>query len=126
MSSFRTAVPMTAEGPRKGESSTKTMRNGLHTQPALSVRGSSRRIMALRFRPAHISVINRRECLSVVIGTSVRNVFPFAFPDHYRCGEGFVKDSRCRASRVLDKPLSTPQTFHLSKRKEKQTRYPRG
>jgi hypothetical protein len=29
-------------------------------QPALLVRASSRRIMSLRFRPAHISVINRR------------------------------------------------------------------
>jgi hypothetical protein len=33
------------------------------TQPASSVRGSSRRIMTMRFRPADIRVINRRICL---------------------------------------------------------------
>ncbi len=66
---------MTAEGPRKGEPSTKTMRYGLRIQPAPLVRGSSRRIMSLRFRPAHISVINRRACYSVVIGTPVRKFF---------------------------------------------------
>jgi len=53
---------MTAEGPRKGEPSRKTMRYGRKVQPALLVRGSSRRIMFLRFRPAYISVINRRAC----------------------------------------------------------------
>jgi hypothetical protein len=31
------------------------------TQPASSVRGSSRRIMTMRFRPADIRVINRRK-----------------------------------------------------------------
>ena len=31
------------------------------TQPAFSVRGSSRRIMTMRFRPADIRVINRRK-----------------------------------------------------------------
>jgi hypothetical protein len=38
----------------------RSMRYGLRTQPALLVRGSSRRIMTLRFRPAYIRVINRR------------------------------------------------------------------
>jgi hypothetical protein len=80
-----TAVPMTAEGPRKGEPSTKTVRYGLRIQPAKSVRGSSRRIMFLRFRPAYISMINRRASFSAVIGSAVqaatsrptsRNVFP--------------------------------------------------
>ena len=75
MTCFRTAVSMTAEGPRKGEPSTKTMRYGLRIQPAPLVRGSSRRIMSLRFRPAHISVINRRDCYSVVIGIPVRKFF---------------------------------------------------
>jgi hypothetical protein len=34
---------------------------GLQTEPALLVRGSSRRITIMRFRPANIRVINRRE-----------------------------------------------------------------
>jgi len=36
------------------------VRYGLMTQSASSVRGSSRRIMTMRFRPADIRVINRR------------------------------------------------------------------
>jgi hypothetical protein len=40
------------------------VRHGVLTQPAFSVRGSSRRIMTMRFRPADIRVINRRICLS--------------------------------------------------------------
>ena len=39
------------------------MRYGLRTQPASLVRGSSRRITIVRFRPADIRVINRRICL---------------------------------------------------------------
>jgi len=42
---FWTAEPMTAQGPRKGESSSRSMRKGFRTQPARSVRGSSRRIL---------------------------------------------------------------------------------
>ena len=34
---------------------------GLRTEPAPIVRGSSRRITIMRFRPANIRVINRRE-----------------------------------------------------------------
>ena|SRR5215470_5646551 len=41
-----------------------SMRSGLRTQPAPLVRGSSRRITIVRFRPADIRVINRRICLS--------------------------------------------------------------
>jgi hypothetical protein len=70
--SYRTAALMTVEGPRKGEPSTRTMRHGLRTQPALSVRGSSRRIMSMRFRPAHISVINRRASTEAVISSAVQ------------------------------------------------------
>ncbi len=55
-----TAAPMTAWGTREGEPSPSSMRNGLGPQPARLVRGSSRRIMAMRFRPANIRVINRR------------------------------------------------------------------
>ncbi len=74
MKYYWTAAPMTAEGPRKGEPSRKTVRNGLRTQPANSVRGSSRRIMSMRFRPAHISVINRRASHWAVIGPAVQNL----------------------------------------------------
>jgi hypothetical protein len=95
---------MTAEGPRKGEPSTRIVRNGLRTQPANSVRGSSRRIMAMRFRPANISVINRRASSWAVIGPAVqkessrptsRNMFPLRRPSKvYRVPE------RCSQSRV--------------------------
>jgi hypothetical protein len=67
---------MAVEGPRKGESSTRIMRYGLRTQPAPLVRGSSRRIMSMRFRPANISVINRRASYWAVIGPAVQNPNP--------------------------------------------------
>jgi hypothetical protein len=63
---------MTAQGPRKGEPSLPSMRNGLRPQPARLVRGSSRRIMSMRFRPANIRVINRRDSYSAVIGSAVQ------------------------------------------------------
>jgi hypothetical protein len=66
------AEPTTVQGPRKGESSRFSMRNGLRPQPARLVRGSSRRIMSMRFRPAHIRVINRRASSSTVIGSAVQ------------------------------------------------------
>jgi len=66
-----TAEPMAVQGPRKGESSNDSMRNGFRTQPARLVRGSSRRIMTMRFRPANIRVINRRVCCWAVIGPAV-------------------------------------------------------
>jgi hypothetical protein len=68
-----TAEPVAAEGPRKGEPSSPSMRYGLRTQPAHSVRGSSRRIMTMRFRPANIRVINRRVCACAAIGPAVQN-----------------------------------------------------
>jgi hypothetical protein len=68
---YGTAEPMTAQGPRKGEPSSRSMRNGFRTQPARLVRGSSRRIMTMRFRPANIRVINRRVCCWAVIGPAV-------------------------------------------------------
>jgi hypothetical protein len=70
--SFRTAQPMTAQGTRKGESSSTSVRNGLRLQPAYSVRGSSRRIMSMRFRPANIRVINRPVSCWAVIRYAVR------------------------------------------------------
>ena len=66
-----TAEPMAVQGPRKGESSYDSMRYGFRTQPARLVRGSSRRIMTMRFRPANIRVINRRVCSWAVIGPAV-------------------------------------------------------
>jgi hypothetical protein len=68
---FWTAAPMTAQDPRKGEPSSASMRNGFRTQPARLVRGSSRRIMSLRFRPAYIRVINRRARSCAVICPAV-------------------------------------------------------
>jgi len=43
----------------------RSVRYGPQTQPAFSVRGSSRRIMTMRFRPADIRLINRRKLLLV-------------------------------------------------------------
>jgi hypothetical protein len=63
---FWTAAPMTVQGPRKGEPSLRSMRYGLRLQPAHLVRGSSRRIMSMRFRPANIRVINRRVSSSLL------------------------------------------------------------
>jgi hypothetical protein len=57
---LRTTEPVAAQGTREGEPSSCFMRNGLRPQPARLVRGSSRRIMTMRFRPANIRVINRR------------------------------------------------------------------
>jgi len=67
---------MAVQGPRKGESSNDSMRYGFRTQPARLVRGSSRRIMTMRFRPANIRVINRRVCSWAVIGPAVQNGEP--------------------------------------------------
>jgi hypothetical protein len=80
---------MTTQGPRKGEPSSRSMRYGFRTQPARLVRGSSRRIMTMRFRPANIRVINRRVCCWAVIGPAVPKSqrgtkptvsFPFGIP----------------------------------------------
>ena len=38
---------------------------GFRTEPAMLVRGSSRRITIMRFRPANIRVINRRRSSSI-------------------------------------------------------------
>jgi len=69
---YWTAALMIAEGPRKGEPSTRIMRNGLRAQPAPLVRGSSRRIMSMRYRPANISVINRRASAEAVISPAAQ------------------------------------------------------
>jgi len=80
---------MAVQGPREGEPSSASMRYGFRTQPARLVRGSSRRIMTMRFRPANIRVINRRVCSWAVIGPAVPKTqrgtkptvsFPFGIP----------------------------------------------
>ena len=50
------------------------MRYGLRAQSAPLVRASSRRIMSMRFRPAYISLINRRARSSAVTGAAVGNL----------------------------------------------------
>ena len=50
-----------SRGTRNGESSTHSYAAGLRARPAPLVRGSSRRITIMRFRPANIRVINRRD-----------------------------------------------------------------
>src|SRR5215831_7341295 len=60
---------MTAPGPTKRRILLLSMR----TLPARLVRGSSRRIMSLRFRPANIRVINRRARHWAVVGPAVQN-----------------------------------------------------
>ena len=51
---------MTADGHTKRRILLRSMRYDLRAQSAPLVRGSSRRIMTVRFRPAYIRVINRR------------------------------------------------------------------
>jgi hypothetical protein len=70
---YWTAEPVAAQGPRKGEPFLRSVRHRLRPKPAYSVRGSSRRIMTMRFRPANIRVINRRVCSWAVIRSAVPN-----------------------------------------------------
>jgi hypothetical protein len=67
----RTAAPMAAQGGTKRRILLRSVRNGFRTQPAYSVRGSSRRIMTMRFRPANIRVINRRVGYRAATGPAV-------------------------------------------------------
>jgi len=81
----------------------KTMRYGLRTQPAPLVRGSSRRIMSMRFRPANISVINRRASSEAVIGPAVQNPLKAHQRDHVPAPppvEAVSMPERCSPSRV--------------------------
>ena len=79
------------------------MRYGFQTQPATSVRGSSRRIMFMRFRPAHISVINRRASSEAVMGPAVQNLLKAHQQEHVPAPppvEAFPMPERCSSSRV--------------------------
>jgi len=81
----------------------KTMRYGLRTQPAPLVRDSSRRIMSMRFRPANISVINRRASSEAVIGPAVQNPLKAHQRDHVPAPppvEAVSMPERCSPSRV--------------------------
>jgi len=49
-----------SRGAHEQENPRRPYAAGLRTQPALVVRGSSRRITIMRLRPANIRVINRR------------------------------------------------------------------
>ena len=111
---------MTAQGPRKGEPSLPSMRNGLRPQPARLVRGSSRRIMSMRFRPANIRVINRRDSYSAVIGSAVqtRNAqsSPTGTCSRYaarrrlsECQNGARKARVCSAAPKAGAPLPAPR-----------------
>ena len=63
----RRAALMTADGHTKRRILLTSMRYDPRVQPAPLVRGSSRRIMTLRFRPAYIRLINRRDSSTTVI-----------------------------------------------------------
>ena len=67
-----TAAPVAAEGPSKRRTLLTFYAARPKAQPAQLVRGSSRRIMTMRFRPANIRVINRRVCCWAVIGPAVQ------------------------------------------------------
>ena len=58
---------MTVDGHTKRRILLRSMRYDLCVQPAPLVRGSSPRIMTLRFRPAYIRLINRRDSSTTVI-----------------------------------------------------------
>jgi hypothetical protein len=78
------------------------MRYGLRTQPAPLVRASSRRIMSMRFRPANISVINRRASSEAVIGPAVPNPVQAHQQDHVPAPppEAVSMPERCSPSSV--------------------------
>jgi hypothetical protein len=63
----RRAALMTVHGQSKRRILLRSMRYDLRVQSAPLVRGSSRRIMTLRFRPAYIRLINRRDSSNTVI-----------------------------------------------------------
>jgi hypothetical protein len=60
LSFVRKAVPVAVEAFSIRRTLRPFMRQALRAQSAFLVRGSSRRIMSMRFRPANIRVINRR------------------------------------------------------------------
>ena len=103
---FWTAEPMTAQGPTKRRILLIFYAERFLAQPARLVRGSSRRIMSMRFRPANIRVIHRRVCSSAVIGSAVQNktcskptsgnVFPLRRPSTVLPCQNGAQQSRIR------------------------------
>jgi len=93
---------------------------GFRARPALLVRGSSRRITIMRFRPANIRVINRRVCSWAVVGPAVPNetrskltsgnVFPLRRPSTFRWMPEWCSQSRVRyAAPKTGAPLTAPR-----------------
>jgi len=68
---MRPAVQVTEREDTERRILLTSVRYGFATQPASSVRGSSRRIMTMRFRPADIRLINRRK-LPLVPSSALR------------------------------------------------------
>ena len=86
----------------------RSMRYGLRTQPALLVRGSSRRIMTLRFRPAYIRVINRRYLSTAATCSAFQKKTGWTFLCRERSSpenNQFKNPSNLRLYRQLDKSL---------------------
>ena len=87
------------------EAGTLPPRRRIEGGVAQLVRGSSRRIMSMRFRPANIRVINRRVCSSAVIGPAVRTTNAQGSPAG-TCSRSAARRScpavpeRCSTSRV--------------------------
>jgi hypothetical protein len=69
---FLDSTAGTSVGPTKRRILLSFMRYRLRSQPARLVRGSSRRIMAMRSQPANIRVINRRASSSAGTGSAIQ------------------------------------------------------
>ena len=87
-----TGVPMPAAPVTEREDTERRIlltfvRHGFPTQPASSVRGSSRRIMTMRFRPADIRVINRRK-MPLVPSPALRLLAPDQASEGVENGNG--------------------------------------
>ena len=86
---------MAAGGHTKRRILLTSMRYSLRAQSAPLVRGSSRRIMTLRFRPAHIRVINRRFSSTAAICSAFQNRkgWPFLNPGRGQPGNSYQQPS---------------------------------
>ena len=122
MSSFPDSSVDDGRGPTKRRTlDKKTMRYGLRIQPApASPRKRLRRIMSLRFRPAHISsnVINRRDYTRLLSALPSSEVFPFALDVQYTWrGEVCQGFTLSRFARRRQTSPSPPLSAHQSERK---------
>src|SRR3954470_22217313 len=84
------AAPVAGEGLTARRTLLTFMRYGLAPELASLVRGSSRRITIVRFRPADIRVINRRTCSSLppvlLLIYTLPEILLRAFPDRVYFG----------------------------------------